>query len=498
MGIATAVWVTAFVGRMHEVNLSGPLLLALILTVMLVGAVRSGMTSGLKSAVGALLIAGGVNILLVGSIVSARALPETPAAAAAETSRVIVSALIWIPGSLLVSALIGLIGGGIGSFFHRPDEGTTPTDRTLVAHAALGRVTMATTFCLIAVGGIVTSTGAGLAVPDWPSSFGYNMFLYPYSRMVGGIYYEHAHRLIGTLVGLQTLVLCCVIWFSKRSGVGRALRLAGGACPECGYQLRRAGATECSECGIALNAQELAWLSRTAGGEASPLRRRLLRIRWVAVAALCLVILQGSFGGLRVVIVNEYGHTLALVFAVVHALTAQIFLAVMTVLTWMLFRAIARPRPEVGDFCRGLALALAISIFGQTLLGALTRHFHYGWSLLAHILFAIVVVALALAVGFWLLTLAERFAALRRRFMLPGTFLVAVVVIQAGLGGVVWWVTTRYDQVQQTTSPAIAAVTSAHVVFGAALVVLSVWALLEVGTPSRRSAAAASPRPAAP
>ena len=42
---------------------------------------------------------------------------------------------------------------------------------------------------------------------DWPTSYGYNMFLYPFSRMTGGIYYEHAHRLLGALVGLTTLSL---------------------------------------------------------------------------------------------------------------------------------------------------------------------------------------------------------------------------------------------------------------------------------------------------
>ncbi|MBW7939502.1 MAG: COX15/CtaA family protein, partial [Candidatus Omnitrophica bacterium] len=68
-------------------------------------------------------------------------------------------------------------------------------------------VGVAATFLLIIVGGLVTSNDAGLAVVDWPNSFGYNMFLYPLSRMTGGIYYEHAHRLFGSLVGITTLVI---------------------------------------------------------------------------------------------------------------------------------------------------------------------------------------------------------------------------------------------------------------------------------------------------
>ena len=62
----------------------------------------------------------------------------------------------------------------------------------------LAVVTAGATLLLIMAGGIVTSTGAGLAVPDWPTTFGYNLFLFPWSRMVGAVLIEHAHRLLGT------------------------------------------------------------------------------------------------------------------------------------------------------------------------------------------------------------------------------------------------------------------------------------------------------------
>ena len=68
-------------------------------------------------------------------------------------------------------------------------------------------LTAGATFLLIVIGGVVTSTESGLAVPDWPTTFGYNMFLYPLSEMVGGILYEHSHRLMGSLVGLLTITL---------------------------------------------------------------------------------------------------------------------------------------------------------------------------------------------------------------------------------------------------------------------------------------------------
>jgi len=89
-----------------------------------------------------------------------------------------------------------------------------------VAHR-LALATLAATCVLILLGGLVTNTGAALAVPDWPSTFGYNMILFPWSRMVGGIFYEHSHRLMGALVGLLTLALATVLW---REG-GRLRRL---------------------------------------------------------------------------------------------------------------------------------------------------------------------------------------------------------------------------------------------------------------------------------
>lgn len=68
------------------------------------------------------------------------------------------------------------------------------------------------TFVLITLGGTVTSKGAGLAVPDWPSTFNYNMFLFPPSKWVGGIFWEHTHRLMGSLVGMMAIAMCIWLW----------------------------------------------------------------------------------------------------------------------------------------------------------------------------------------------------------------------------------------------------------------------------------------------
>lgn len=68
------------------------------------------------------------------------------------------------------------------------------------------------TLFLICSGGMVTSKGVGLAVPDWPTTFGYNMFLFPVSQWVGGIFFEHTHRLIASTVGFLTIILAVWLW----------------------------------------------------------------------------------------------------------------------------------------------------------------------------------------------------------------------------------------------------------------------------------------------
>ena len=94
------------------------------------------------------------------------------------------------------------------------------------------------------MGGLVTSHQAGMSVPDWPNSWGYNMFTFPPSKWVGGILFEHTHRLAAAGVGLLTIILVVVAWVTDR---------------------RR-------------------WL------------------RWTAVAVFLAVCLQGVIGGLRVVL----------------------------------------------------------------------------------------------------------------------------------------------------------------------------------------------------
>jgi cytochrome c oxidase assembly protein subunit 15 len=74
-------------------------------------------------------------------------------------------------------------------------------------------VVAASTAVLIFAGGLVTSTGSGLSVPDWPTTYGSFMFTFPLDRMVGGVFYEHTHRLIATTVGALILVLA--LWLGR-------------------------------------------------------------------------------------------------------------------------------------------------------------------------------------------------------------------------------------------------------------------------------------------
>lgn len=181
------------------------------------------------------------------------------------------------------------------------------------------------TFPLLFIGGLVTSKGAGLAVPDWPTSFGYNMFLYPWSKMVGGIFYEHSHRLVASTVGFLTIILAGTFWFTEAR----------------------------------------AWL------------------RWLGVAALGLVIAQGVLGGLRVVMLQQ---PLAIVHgAFAQAFFAlAVSLAVFTSAGWR--DAPGKGILTDGVRLRRLGAITTGLIYIQAIFGAVLRY--TGERIDAHLLFA--------------------------------------------------------------------------------------------------------------
>lgn len=189
-------------------------------------------------------------------------------------------------------------------------------------------VTAGATLLLIFTGGLVTSTGAGLAVPDWPTTFGYPMFLYPWAGMIGGIFYEHSHRLMGSAVGLLTLTMALWLWVQEPRK----------------------------------------WL------------------RWLGVVALGLVTAQGVLGGLRVVLLQE---TLAIVHAAVAQafFVLTVSLALFTSREWREGPGGIRAGEAGGP--RRLALLTTTVIYLQLISGAVLRH--TGSRLDAHLLLAALV-----------------------------------------------------------------------------------------------------------
>src|SRR5215468_5011859 len=88
---------------------------------------------------------------------------------------------------------------------------------------------VACTVLLILAGSLVTSHDAGLSVPDWPTSYGWNMFTFPPSMWVANIFYEHGHRLIASTVGMLTIVSAVWLWGNDPRGWVRGLGVAARA-----------------------------------------------------------------------------------------------------------------------------------------------------------------------------------------------------------------------------------------------------------------------------
>ncbi|MBC8094474.1 MAG: COX15/CtaA family protein [Akkermansiaceae bacterium] len=237
-------------------------------------------------------------------------------------------------------------------------------------------LTAAATLILIVVGGLVTSKGAGMAVPDWPTSYGYNMFALPFHLWTGGALYEHTHRLWASVVGV--LVVALTRWLG---GPGARLPLAiiGGLEMLAGFvvlavkpELKGAGYFLTGIAGVVLLGA-LVWVKH------QPTNRSLVRLGWIAFG---LVQFQGLLGGLRVVLFQDW-------IGVFHAALAQIFFVLLCVIAVFTSRKISSEikthleTPHVVSyiFQQGLRFAILITtflIFAQLLIGATMRHQHAG------------------------------------------------------------------------------------------------------------------------
>ncbi|MBM3801258.1 MAG: heme A synthase [Acidimicrobiia bacterium] len=184
------------------------------------------------------------------------------------------------------------------------------------------------TFLLIIAGALVTGNEAGLAVPDWPLSYGSLM-----PPMIGGIFYEHGHRMVASFVGLMTIVLA--IWVWKRDD-----------------------------------------------------RPFVRRLGWIALAV---VVTQGILGGITVLFF------LPAPISVLHACLAQAFLCIVGSLALLTSHNWRHgPRHAANDLkgvsMRRLSVCATACVYGQLILGAALRHAKAG--LFWHVLGAFVVALL--------------------------------------------------------------------------------------------------------
>ena len=181
-------------------------------------------------------------------------------------------------------------------------------------------VTALATFVLIGFGGLVTSKGVGMAVPDWPNTFGYNMFLVPFDEWLGkfGIFEEHSHRLVASFVGLLTIILSAWLWVKDSRK----------------------------------------W------------------VRLLGIGALVLVVAQGVLGGLRVTEINQN-------LGLIHGAVAQLFLILVcgiALVTSSWWRRVNVSEADGASFAalEGFLVAVICLVFVQLLLGATMRHQHAG------------------------------------------------------------------------------------------------------------------------
>jgi len=256
------------------------------------------------------------------------------------------------------------------------------------------KLVAASTVLLIAAGGMVTSTGSGLSVPDWPNSYGYFMFSFPLDKMVGGIRYEHSHRLIASTVGFLTIILAAWTW----------------------------------------RVEPRRWVRR------------------LALAALGAVILQGLLGGLTVLFF------LPAPISIGHAGLAQLFFCLtlsVALFTSPGWRATADPVDD--PLLRRLAATTTAMIYCQILLGATIRHVGAGLAIpdfpfaFGHLLppqwSGAIAVHFAHRVGALLVTTAIVATSAhvwyrhgrRRELARPATLLVVFVGVQITLGAFVVW-----------------------------------------------------------
>lgn len=391
-GFATAVamWCVWFITHIPAIAAPPmPTALLLIATLFagtfLAGAAGARRSLGPKSALvgaGAGLLASLVNLLILGAFLVEPPAGHTPAPGAEGLKA---SWMIEMAGFLAVGLVVGAVAGAIGGALTRPrpECSQEPRGAWLSRFAWLTAVAI---LPLLLVGGLVTSTASGMAVPGWPDSYGANMFLFPITLMSEPrVFLEHSHRLFGSMVGLTTLVfMVFTLVADKRAG-----------------------------------------------------------IRLHVIGLFALVCVQGVLGGLRV---NENSKWLA----AGHGVLAQIvfILAVAAAVRLSpLVASLGQPlASRQGNRRRLFATFLLHGLILQLILGALYRHTGSMHPLFAHIGWSLIVMSAAIATGFALRAASDAPATLVHPLRRIGTALLVLAVLQFALGWAAFLVAVGSDR----------------------------------------------------
>ncbi len=257
------------------------------------------------------------------------------------------------------------------------------------AACALG----ASAFLLLGLGGLVTTYRVGMAVPDWPTTFGYGMFSYPLDRMLEnfGVTIEHGHRLAASAVGLLS-IFALIVAATGASKLARASAFVGLLLEAAGLVAVILGGLESAGGGTGV------FVLLGAGGLALAasivLPASSAAFRCAAVAHLAIVA-QGLLGGSRV-LENEPA------LAFLHGACAQLVYGAIGAFVvtssprWT--RTLVRPVSDESGL-RGRALLATLTVYAQIVAGAWLRHSGRSDALGLHGILALGVVAVVLGLA---------------------------------------------------------------------------------------------------
>jgi len=474
---AVAMWIGWYVLHLPGVNapslIATPVLGGILILVCLKGSSLAGRThrhSPWMVGLVAGFVAACVNLLLLGNRVVVQ--PESTEALTEHTNQLRPDAAAVVLGFLIVSALAGAVAGLVGSRFAR-DPSSQPM--------WIGRFASVLAFAiwpLVVAGGIVTSTESGMAVPDSVTTYGSVSFLFPLSLMAEPrVFFEHTHRLFGTLVGVTAIVLAlwCMLreraWVAGMCGLILIAMLGGVFAAESAETVSVAVAVW-AIIGLTAIALVLTWRAIIFG-----------RIGFGGVGILVLVIAQGLLGALRV---SEISTPLAMV----HGVLAQLVLACAAALASTMYRSQQQPASDLSGHTNralqqgcGFAKLSLIALILQLILGAGYRHTGSHAYLGGHILLAIAVLTLVVLLGMSLRQ-ADRESDLGRWAKRRGLGLIHLVSTQVALGIVAVILVVTADaqrpipEAEELASahalPVVEAIfTTAHQAIGAAILALT-------------------------